>query len=389
MSLQTQLQIDIQSEKIIKKTKTLKTDLSYTILKYDEKYVCNNDEKLGKYRSVVFSNPESKLLCFTPPKSITSDLFKERIENESDVITTELIEGTMLSLFWDDRINSWELASKGAISANYWFYRTEYPGIEGGKQKTFRRMFLDVFGASLTEDINDLVSINELPRGEDGSRICYNFVLQHPENHIVLDIQNPRLYLVSVYRILSEKNTAEFIPPKTYTSFVSGTNQVIEFPKEINPSTDLEWYTPGIMYLNTATGDYSSVDNPAYMEIKALRGNNPNLHYQYLCLLRMGKVIEFLRHFPKYKKIFSEFYNQFRDFVTNTHQYYVLHFIKKDKKEIPKNYYMLIQRLHKEVYLASLNKENKIIMRRSEIYKSILELAPSEIFFYLHPENVL
>ena len=233
-----QLEIDIVSEKIINKTSTVKkTGLSYTILKYDEKYVCNNDEKVGKYRSVVFSNPEKKLLCYTPPKSITFELFKERIENQSDINTTELIEGTMLSLFWDDRINSWELASKGAIGANYWFYRTEYPGIEGEKQKTFRRMFLDVFGASPTEDINDLVSINELPKGEEGSRICYNFVLQHPENHIVLNIQNPRLYLVSAYRILSETNTAEFIPPQIYTQFISGVNQVIEFPKEMDLST--------------------------------------------------------------------------------------------------------------------------------------------------------
>ena len=151
----------------------------------------------------------------------------------------------------------------------------------------------------------------------------------------------------------------------------------------------MPWTHPGVMYLNIATGNYSSIDNPVYMEIKALRGNNPNLHYQYLCLLRMGKVMEFLKHFPKYKKIFNEFYNQFRNFVTNTHEYYVSHFIKKENKQISKNYYMLIQRLHKEVYLTSLNTENKIIMRRSQIYRSILDLAPSEIFFYLHPSNVL
>ena len=389
-----QLEFDIESEKIIKKSSTVKnTGLSYTVIKYDEKYVCDNDEKLGKYRSVIFSSPENQLVCFTPPKSITLDLFNERIKNQSDVNITEMVEGTMLSLFWDDRINAWELASKGAVGANYWFYRTEYAGTEGTaggqKQKTFRRMFLDVFGASDTEDINDVVSIKELPTGGEGSRICYNFVLQHPANHIVLDIVKPRLYLVSVYIVLSENNTAEYISPEIYKawSIFSGVNQVIEFPGEVDPADEMPWTLPGIMCLNLTTGDRSSSDNPAYMEVRALRGNNPNLHYQYLCLLRMGKVMEFLVHFPKYNRIFSEFYNQFTGFVTNTHQYYISHFIKKEGIQIPKNYYMLIQRLHKEVYIPSIQNENKVIMRRPVIYKSILDLAPNEILFYLTPKE--
>jgi len=388
-----QLEFDIKTEKIINKISTVKTTgLSYTVLKYDEKYVCDNDEKLGKYRSIVFSNPENQLVCFSPPKSITLDLFNERIESQVDVNITELVEGTMLSLFWDDRINAWELASKGAVGANYWFYRTEYigmAGIDGEKQKTFRRMFLDVFGATEDEDINDVASIKELPTGAEGSRICYNFVLQHPANHIVLDIKNPRLYLVAVYCILSENNTVEYISPEIYKawSVFSGVNQVIEFPREVDPAEEMPWTLPGIMFLNLSTGDRSSSENPAYMEVKALRGNNPSLHYQYLCLLRMGKVMEFLAHFPKYKRFFSEFYNQLTGFVTKVHQYYVSHFIKKESLQMPKNYYMLIQRLHKEVYIPSLNTENKVIMRRPVIYKSILELAPTEILFYLTPKE--
>lgn len=391
-----QINKDIESEKLIKKTCHMRdTDVEYTVIKYDDKYVCDNDEQLGKYRSVVFSEPEGKLLCFSPPKSITLDLLNERRQFQSDLHVTEVIEGTMLSLFWDDRIDRWELATKGAIGANYWFYRTQYPTTESNPstehQKTFRKMFLDVFNCQ--EDVNDLVWVKELPKGDDDSRFCYNFVLQHPENHIVLDIPNPRLYLVSVFKIWSCTNTVEFISPQTYMTWdaFSGTKMVVEFPQTVDVIQEMSWTLPGVMFLNTETGDRANVENPAYMEIKALRGNNPNLHYQYLCLLRMGKVMEFLGHFPRYKRIFSEFYQQFGVFVTNTHQAYISYFVKSratgEKPRIAKNYFMLIQRLHREVYIPSLQRDNKIIMRRKEIYKHILELAPAEILFYLSPKE--
>jgi len=132
-----------------KKCDVRSTGLSYKVLKYDDSYVCDNDEKLGKYRSLVLSEPEGKLVCYTPPKTITPELFKERYStHSSDILTNELVEGTLISLFWDDRINGWEIATKGSVGGNYWFYRMKYPTLdEAGAQKTFRRMFLDALRA--------------------------------------------------------------------------------------------------------------------------------------------------------------------------------------------------------------------------------------------------
>jgi hypothetical protein len=377
------------SEKIKKKI-CERGGVLYNIMNYDEQYVCDDDLETGKYRSVVFSEPEGELLCFSPPKSIPSKLFEERNSGSKEKWeTTEMIEGIMISLFWDKRINSWQIATKGAIGGEYWFFRTE-------KQLTFRQMLLEALQTKEGEDINDIPIIKELGSICD-KKLCYNFVLQHPSNHIVLTIEKPRLFLISVYRL--DGGSAEFVSPKIYREWAVfyGENSMIEFPQDVSEENDMPWCVPGHMILNTETGDRMCIENPAYKEVKELRGNNPNLHYHYFCLLRIGKIQNFLDYFPQYKRIFSKFYKQFETFITNTHQYYVNYFIKRMDNIIPKNYFMLIQRLHKEIYIPSLHqsgetcddsmkKSVKIIMKRPIIREGFLKLNPQEMFYYIYPK---
>ena len=391
------------SEKVTKKICRY-GGVSYNILNYDEQYVCDDDLETGKYRSVVFSEPEGRLLCFSPPKSIPHEIFEERNSATKEKWeTTEVIEGIMISLFWDDRINGWQIATKGAIGGEYWFFRTQFKDIsEKEEQLTFRQMFLEALKAKEGEDINDIPIIKELECLME-HKLCYNFVLQHPLNHIVLTTEKPRLFLISVYEI--NELSAKFINPKIYREWAVfyGANSMIEFPQDVSEENDMPWCVPGHMILNTETGDRMCIENLAYIEVKTLRGNNPNLHYHYLCLLRIGKIQDFLNYFPQYKRIFSKFYKQFETFITNTHQYYVDVFIKRNEKRVPKNYFMLIQRLHKEIYIPSLrqskqedicsietlekeNKTNKIIMKRPIIRDGFLRLTPQEMFYYIYPK---
>jgi hypothetical protein len=278
------------------------------------------------------------------------------------------------------------LASKGSIGGNYWFFRTQYEDSKKESQRTFREMFLEAFRQT-SGDLNDNVVIKELYKG-----VCYNFVLQHPDNHIVLTIEQPRVVLVSVYEINQHTNTATFISPDEYQKWFR--NGIVEFPKELRESC-LENYRenycsiqstynlPGIMFLNKETGDRACIENPVYSEVKILRGNHPNLHYQYLCLRRINKVEEFLNYFPQYSKTFYRFFNQFESFVTNTHQSYLSYYIKKEGKQISQKYFPVIYKLHHEIYLPALSSEEKIIMKKAEVRKGLLTFAPSYLFYYL------
>lgn len=172
----------------------------------------DTDDALGpipgnvlQYRSVVCR--EGRPLSIGVPKGIDSADFTAKypvgvgcagyIDN---LLISEIIEGTMINLFYDPDAESWEIATKGAVGGNYWFFRTQYPsvGVEG-RQLTFRQMFLEACGVVDLETngfgLNNIPFLSSLDRN-----MVYSFVLQHPLNHIVLLVDAPILYLVGVYR---------------------------------------------------------------------------------------------------------------------------------------------------------------------------------------------
>jgi hypothetical protein len=356
----------------------------YKVLKYDENYVCDNDEKRGIYRSVVYAEPEGNILSYSPPKGFTWDAFRERYPfHLKDHTATEIIEGTMISLFWDKRIDGWEIATRGSVGG---YFRTEY---KEKHKKTFRQMFLE---ALYVEDLTSPV-INELPKGDESTRFCYNFILQHPEVRIVLPIERPQIYLVSVYGIT--ETTVTFVPPSMYREWKVFFHHVIQFPKEIECASYEEYESiygsihcpttiKGVMILHKETGDRTAIENPAYADLREIQKNHPDIHYQYLCLLRIGKISDFLIHFPLYKRVFRRFHDQFESFVTNVHESYVSVFIRKENKVIADKYKRFIDRLHFHVYIPSLSK-SKMVMRRPEIRKQLLlEFLPNELLYAFH-----
>ena len=366
----------------------------YKIVNYDKKRINERVEPgVGKYRSVIFSEnvpsngisfyPMTKLLCFSPPKSITIDEFSDR-HSEFDPATMtieETVEGTMISLFYNSETEQWEIATKGAVSGNYYFFRTEYLNAEKTQNTTFRKMFLDALKYDIVnveryertaKDVNlqEIPFIAALP-----TNYCYNFVVQHPENHIVNHAEFPRLVLISVYNVVGDELRAVNIPRAVYSEWDCFRNSVVEFPEiftqelGINPMTywsiNSQWgsiHCPtsclGATITHYGSGDRTRVDNPAYTALRELRGNNANLQYHYLCLIRMGKLDEFLTHFPAYVPVMSRFAKQYQAFAKNIHNCYVSHYALKNRDPIAPKFKTHTYRLHHEVYLPSLNRFN-------------------------------
>jgi hypothetical protein len=359
--------------------------------------VLNNsvhDETTRNYRSVI-CDEAGDILCFSPPNSLPADEFKEKypdIEND-DFLVNQIVEGTMINLFYDDRagdFNKWHLSTRSGVGANYWYYRTQYiTNTEEPEpltpQKTFRKMFDDAFNWNF---VNGFLT-----------NYCYSFVLQHPENHIVLPILKPTLYLVAVYEIpKDESRSVVYIPPTEYESwdFLKRCT-FIKFPEKYKPqsydglkedycSIQTSFSILGAMLTNTKTGERVSFINPVYEEIRALRGNNPNLQYQYFCIKSIDQKNRFLSFFPKYKKLFFQFNKQYQDFITNVHQSYFSFYVKKENIPISKKYFIHASRIHHQIYLPSLENGgvNKKIITRSVVRDYFEAMTPSELLFYFH-----
>jgi len=363
-----------------------KKNSNYRILNYNK----SADETLygGIYRSVI-TDLEGNLLCFSTPSSISEQAFKKGFPELTDsMVVTEIVEGTMINLFYDKTIESWEIATKGSVGGNYWYYRNQYPDLPdtmAKKELTFKEMFLE---AIHSEDINNNEFVNILNKS-----YCYSFVLQHPNNHIINTVSEATVYLVSVYEIL--KNTVKTISrvewpstipvPKQY-SFSSYSE--IEVHENLTTVLDMSHpsrYIPiGIMIQDRSTGITTCIENTAYQYLKELRGNNPNLKYQFLCVRQSGRISEFLAFFPKYIPHFNRFTMEYIDFIKETHNGYVSYYVKKSGIKVSKRYFPLVYQLHHNVYLPSVNAGTPIIVKRPIVEEFIHRLEPKSLIYYLN-----
>jgi hypothetical protein len=395
----------------------LKEYNSYQILNYNPELVCDNDTETGAYRSVVLDSETKTVVCVAPPKSVTFDHFRDcgsvheingvleclrenkqlQDSHVNSLVITEMIEGTMVNLFYDERAKTWEIASKGAIGGNYWYFRTSYENVGHDKpQLTFRDMFLDALQAPRGTPLNDVALLNEMPK-----TFMYSFVLQHPDNHIVLNVSHPTLYLVAAYQVETVNretgdNRVRTVPLSEIElySFNRSVNNAIMFPREV-PASDFKYdmlmgdahiFDVGYMLTDKVSGLRTAIQNPAYKEVKELRGNHPNLQYQYFALFQAGKIREFLEYFPAYNNLFYKFHVQSMKFIQDVHDAYVTYYIKKRGKQvrISKSIFHHIFKLHHELYLPSIESGEPTIVTRKVVSEYFNAMEPKEKLYHVN-----
>lgn len=409
------------SNKINKRIYKVKNSLSYEIITYDKSFLCQGEPAHNtQYRSVIFSYPEHELLSFSPPKSITFTDFYQKYPLSTTLVeniyVNEMIEGTLIHLFYDNRIQSWEIATKNAVGGQYSVFRSNAQdplNQTKSKKTTVYKMFLDAMRMPESTPLNQCTMLEYFPK-----QFSYSMVLQHPDNHIILPIEFPALYLVAVYDVVSpfqDNLRAIAIPPSVFQEWNCFMNMPIFFPATIELSNDTnsiyrilserfnvltptDYKMMGIMIINTATGDRCSIRNPVYQEVLRVREMDTCQQYQYLCLRRIDHVDNYLKMFPGHKTAFSKFYEQYQRFVENVHSAYMDQYVYKinvNQNPGKNKYSQIIQRLQKEIYLPSLsrhNRDNNNVNTSCKITRKVVndyihKMEPAEILYFLNFEK--
>jgi len=357
---------------------TTKSNEKYRIVRYNKEIL--HSELVSTYgllRSVILSG--KNVVCFSPPKTLSGDIFMSKYPIKTDnIVAEEFIEGTMINVFFDPTSNSWKIATRNTVGAEVSFYKWS--------KKTFNQMF---FEACEKNNCN----INHL-----NSNYCWSFVLQHPENRIVVPFKQPHLYLVGVYKINQDEeeiNVMEYnIPEHEKEQWrLSGIN--IKFPKRYefsNYSELIEKFASGntsydilgIIVKNTETGERTKFRNPIYEEVKHLRGNQPKMQYQYLCLRHSGKLPQFLKYYPETKEEMTKYRKQVHMFTENLHKNYVACYVKKEKQLClyPPQYRTHMFKLH-EHFMTNL-RPNGLHISNSEVIKYVNNMHPSLLMYCLN-----
>lgn len=354
---------------------------SYQVIRYN-KHILNQSiiPTYGLCRSIIV-NKNNRIVSFSPPKSIPSEEFITKYKATDDnIIAEEYIEGTMINVFWDPDESNWEFSTRNTVGAQTKFYQHE-------NSKTFRTMFLEA-----------LVSCNL--KLEDLTReLCYSFVLQHPENRIVVPFNKPQLYLIGAYCII-QGNTPELlnvhpvIMSKLRESFI-WKSTTVKFPEEYTngdygalietyASMNTPYYFMGFVLHNLNTGERCKIRNPVYEQVRQLKGNQPKLQYQYLVLRKENRVQEYLAYYPETKNQFSQFRDQLHLFTKTLLTNYLSCFIKKEKSllEYPEQYRTHMFKLH-QLYLNEY-REKKLFINLTVVINYVNNLHPSQQMFSLN-----
>lgn len=346
----------------------------------NKRSVRDNVSTIGLHRSLIFLN--SNLVCFSPPKSLQFNEFKEKYPDltNDNISIEEFIEGTMINVYYNNISNSWEIATKNNIGATNSFYKNSF--------YTFGSMFFDTcryIGFNLEDGLN--------------KKYCYSFVMKHPYNTMVEIVTYPSLYLIDVYEIenVSDTNTVIHIKNRNKIFEELTINWDIKIPRKImfNGYEDIKFLNlfdtndpkyirkclvMGYVIKNLSTGERTKIRNDEYEYLHKLRGNQPDFLYQYLTLRQSGKISEYLKYFPEDYNTMNSYRSLFHNFTENVYLYYFSINVTRTNTlgTIPYFYRRFVYNLH-GLYISEKANNQRFKVTRKYVIDYVNSLHPSII----------
>jgi hypothetical protein len=346
---------------------------SYRIYNYDNDFMCvNESEQVTQCRSVIFSEPEQQLLSFSLPQKSSFENVKQNMMQEP-LFINEFIEGPMIHLFFDHRIQSWEIATKSAVGGHYPLDKFH---VSPNKRANYiNTLFCEMFGGS---------TLQHIPCFEYFSKQhCYNFIMQHPKQDNF--IQSPRMYLIGVYGIFSDENCVEYIPPTIYMQWTCFQNTPVVFPQEYVHDVDLQLEDfcirnriYGVVIHNTESGNHYIHKSNSLKERHDSMYLDSSLFYQFLSLKQCNMDEYYLEWNPQHKKIFRKFQTYVHNVIASIYNHYVAFYISKTVKTLDEKYKYYVEELHHQYYLPSLAKKCKVSITKKKVYEYFAGLTPGQ-----------
>ena len=381
---------DLKQKMINKLEITTKNNETYKIIRYDKNYLCHDFIFVyGVFKSVVV-NSSNRVVCFSPPKSISFDTFckmhSETSENYVDsIIAEEYVEGIMINLFWNENFGlsgSWEISTRNNVGCENIFK----------KNKSIREIFLET---CITKNFDfDLLE----------KRHCYNFILQHP-NFDLLKQNNTEtidLYLIKLHEIVNTGDgTVNIFDVELHEKIKLNSNFThIKFPeiyydwntydelKEKYASINTPYSIMGVVVYNKYTHVRSRLKNPNYDSVKYLKTNHFRNEYLYLSLRKEGKLKEYLSIYSQYKNDFWFFKKYLHLFTENLFQMYVSCYIKKMKQvnDFHRGIQVHLKCLHEKYMKGGRQKKHYITISKTIEYVNALN--PSVLMYSLYLTKV-
>lgn len=303
---------------------------------------------LNYCRGLVIDYEQRTLVFCPPPKSQELSTFDDiaAIGDTTDTYT-ELIDGTMLNLFYHADSDEWLLSTRSTIGGNN----------QWTVNMSFKQMF-DECGPGLDY--------------QAFSKSCtYSFVMRHTNNRILTPVKDNELYLVEV----REQGIPIYPLPEC-------PEQRYRIPIPIsydNLSKDAFSHMYKGYTLTKGGMRYKwMTDDCKFIQMIKPNTNNPFLNY--LMLRHSGHLTQYLRLFPEDRFTFASYRKKVHDLTKLVHHFYTNVFIHKqvDKQDVPFCLKPFIYELHGQ-YL-----QTKQGISWKDVKQYIHTLEPKRLCFALN-----
>ena len=351
-------------------------DSNLVLIKYKkEKLNDDNYNTLGRFRSLVYDKKQNRVISYFPPKSQKSiHLYNnETMKYDSEYDFEEFFEGTMISLFWYDIIDDWEITTRSNIGARCSFKPNG---------TNFRTLFL--------ETLNNM----KIELSDFDKELCYTFVLQHNKNRIVTPINENRVILVDMFMCGVENKIYKWTREdfyKCYKEKIKNSENIIvpetwklDYKFVLNNLQKAPYQFMGYIHHNNK--ERIKLRNENYEYVRHLKGNNPKIQYRYYNLRNNNLVKDYLRYFPEHKKEFADFRNKLHKYTRQLFQCYISCYIKKEKplKEYDYKFKTHMYYLHEKYKSELKNKGFHINM--NEVINYINSLEPPRLMHVINSD---
>jgi len=298
------------------------------------------------FRSVVWDTLENRPVSVTPFKSESGESLPESDPIQGFTVE-RFVDGVMIGAFFDRYADQWRIHTRSALDANTRFY---------SQFTTFAKMFYQAVPADTWLFLN--------------KELSYTWVLQHPENRIVVPVSRPTVTLIQ----------AVAIAPDSAVSLMSTVPTNLKIQGEFASWTDVrarlaDWNTQfkhgaqGIVVKELSTGQRWKIRTAEYNRVRQLRGNTARRDYLWLTMWRAGNLREYLALFPEERGPSNMLIEQWKKVTSDVFHFYTDVFKARtlQKTAIPPKYRPFVYGLH-SLFMETLKPTGKTV-----VWKTALE----------------
>ena len=246
----------------------------------------------------IYEKDTNKLVCACFDKfnkdSINPEAMFKLDDEELNIVDS--VNGTFIRIY--NYNGKQYFATKKCINADHAYWSSK---------KSFGTMFQECLANK--------------PQFEFDPQYNYFFVMQHPENQSIFQINKTELFHISTYNLVKNKYIVQYIgfyKPKVVSVRDRPTLDILIAKKTINN----EGY---ILYKNDGIGRiHQKIVFPSYKERCELYGNTKLRFFRFLEIQNdIDKVKQYLEKFPHHKDVFYDFEQQLLGFCKNLHETYL------------------------------------------------------------------